>query len=376
VSTASPDLTSFTTTVLTVRAAVDAAARRGDGSGMLGLRRRLDLLLTPSSDVAAGQDALLEIVHSAIVSGIRTHLRPKTARALAKELRGPRTADKFADTSWGAFDPESSEVRARRISTTLHAAQLQAIRACRHYERTRRTGYLRDAVKTLEAARREEAQINGSRLSLSTSDREFQDLGTALAGSMDPWASAFFAQALKEEVMIACREANLRLGEATLRRLDSLFIGVPWDMNPDGEPSNVGRHFTEPLQGMFEQILDDARRSRATEEAKRLEQQRRFEEWQATRNKERRRELPAEEPHDTMSSLVDAKPSDRPIGPPMELVQLPEGPKWLRPDEAAAVRATLAWQARHDESRMEQEEARKEHYALLGKRYEPRPRRV
>jgi hypothetical protein len=342
---------------------------------MLRLRHRLDLLLTPSPDVPAGQDALLEIVHRAIVSGIWTHLRPKTARALAKELRGPRTADNFADTTWGALDAKSSEVRARRISTTLRRAQLQAIRACRHYERTHRTGYLRDAVKTLEAPRREEARINGSRLSLSTSEREFQDLGTALARSMDPWASAFLAQALKEEVVTACREANVRLGEAMLRRLDSFFIGVPWDMDPEGEPINVGRHFTEPLQGMFEQILEDVRRSRAAEEAKRLEQQRRFDEWQATRDKERRRELPAEEASDATSSLVEAKPSDRPIGPPMELVQLPEGQKLLRPDEAEAVRATWAWQGRHDKWRLEEEERRKASCALVGKRYEPRPRR-
>jgi hypothetical protein len=374
VSAASSDLTSFTTTALTVRVAVNVAARRVDGSGMPGLRERLDLVMAPSQ-VNSGQNVLLEIVHRAIVSAAETHLRAATRRALAKELRGARTAADFADATWGALDPESCDVRAHQISCTLRQAQLETVRACRQYELTRRTTYLRDAVKALEAARRQEARISSSRLTVATSEREFQDLGAALARSMGPWASAFFARHLKEEAMRACRDTNMRLGEATLRRFDSLFMCVPWDVDLDGEPTEGGRHFTEPFQGTFERILDEESRSRAATETRRLERQRRFEEWQATRYKERRQELPTEETPHTTNSLVGAEPSDRPIDAPMELVQLPDGPKWMRPDEAAAVRAALAWQGRHDKARLEQEEVREEYCARVGKRYETRPQR-
>ena len=189
----------FPATVRAVRAVVSIAARRGDGAGMPALEERLDVLLasSPEGTGEAKLQTLIEVAHATIVSTMIAGLCEVTIERVVSDLRETSTVDGFADDPWGRLEAEARSNRAGLVRSRLELAQEAAAQACRNYGRTRRTTYLRDAVKSLERARRSEARAHpGPRLTPASCAAGFTRLAGALERSMPARAWAFFAEDL------------------------------------------------------------------------------------------------------------------------------------------------------------------------------------
>ncbi len=370
--------TVFVAAVGAVHRVIDVAQREGAAAGLPMLADRLDTLRRPRAEPGprGGLSAMIEQVHSAMISVMATSLRHEAAGILVERLRDTSTVGEFADDPWAPLDPGASAARMDAVRSRMLVASRSALRACQHFRETGRPGYLRDAVKILESASLSEMRISGSRLTPASCDEEFARLGEALDQSIPPCAWAFLAKVLRDEAAAACRASDLRIGPKLKARFDAWFTRGAWDIDLESVPMVTGKWFVGPVQDVCDSALEREHESRRAEAARRAEQTRRFDEWTALRaadSAEDDSRVPAEdtagEEEATDEGLADSvRRADGYV-----LVNLPQGPEYLHPAMAEAVLANLERDARIERQQREYEEVRREYYRKIGRPYEPPP---
>jgi hypothetical protein len=256
----------FERDVRAVLAFVEAAAARGEGRGMLALVRRLEVLLVkqePRETPRIRRLQLIEVTHSLLVWVLADALAPEVLSRVLAVLEKESEAATFPDDPWAPLDPEVSRARSHAARSAMLRAQDSAIQACGHYAATRRTSFLSDAVGRLETVPEIDSEMMWSRLSPNTCDREFERLGSALAGVLPRQAMAFLAQPMRELPNIAREIVGGRWTAAEVRRSDGWVRTGAWDVRPWTTPLVEGVWFEPQLQRSYEDEPERIRESRA-----------------------------------------------------------------------------------------------------------------
>lgn len=282
------DPTDLRATIRIVKGAIETAAARGHGSGMPKLMRRLELVLEPPvpTSGAARFQALIDGVHASLVGTMSSQLAPAALDAVVARLNEGSVVSDFAWDPWASLDPRMVEVRLPRVSARMLLAQKATITACRHYTRSGQTSFLRDAVGGIEEAQRFAREQQGSRLTPSTCDREFERLGEASAEVLPGMAWGYLAGVLREEAASVRRVLGGRWNPLAVRQADDWVGQGVWSVEMKEQPLAAGDWFRGESHDSYEEAVEDIRHHRALEEEGRAEQRRKFDEWQALRNTE------------------------------------------------------------------------------------------
>jgi hypothetical protein len=352
-----------------VRQSIQWAERRGDGTGMPRLSQRLDQL---SVAEAVGPDrlaTLIDLVRTSTVASIEGALDERTKRRLTSHLRASADKAERSLDPWSDLDPAGKSERERTQLVVRRKAAGKMLLSCKRYAATGKTGFVRDAVKTLETYRAAEAATARLRLTASNAESQFARLGDALEKSMSPWAWNFFAPRLQAQVASEVEASAIRLGLELKARYGSWF-GDAWIVAEPGDPPpRPPHHFQQDTQHAFNAYLAEVRRLRAAEKAEHAKRQRQRDEWEASNRRRAEEQGPVAEDRRVVEPderRRRASPTRRPapVDPPGYVqVETDFGIMWVTPEVAAS--GHLNWM-------LEQEWYRKQEAERNGKPYEPR----
>ena len=214
-------------TIGIVDAYIVEAAARGDGAGLLPLRRKLRALIEnppPPSTSRELRQARIELERDSWIEAIEILLLPDVREDLVDALAdgdggrcddtrhchgGPR-----CDGPWAELDPRARRARDRSAKAELIRAQRIVIEACRRYAHTRKTGHLRAAVRDLEEAVRSDRARDSWGLEPGSLREEAERLERALAAALPPREEDFFLGHVEPAIAKAIEQ------EHPLRRSD------------------------------------------------------------------------------------------------------------------------------------------------------------
>ena len=290
-----PDALEFESMVAIVDRLVRLAARRGDGAGMLDLRRRLQALIDPPKPPASAGDedqASIDFEQGVWVEAISELLQPKEREAVVAALQDYRDDGRghmLAEGTWTALDPDAISARDQAVAAEMLVAQHSAVGACRLYERTCRTSHLREAVRELESARRSEREQLASGLSVSACEGEADRLGWALGQVLPPPAFRFFARVVREHISAEIAERRAPRRRSPTRGAEQQWLSRDaWTVRSDDEEGAEGVWFIDWLQGRFDEETERDRLAEEAEEHRKLEAEAKLREWQSRRDEEAR----------------------------------------------------------------------------------------
>lgn len=297
-------------TIDIVDASIADAASRGDGAGLLELRRKLQAVTgdppPPSSRRELAQ-ARIELERWIWGMAIDEFLLPDVKEAFVAALQG--TVDESADDDrdrrarddphhrryvtsddpWVELDPHALEARDRAIERELLRAQQAAVEACRRYETTRQTSHLRDAVGEIDAAMRFRRDRLLSGLAPGGCAREAERLGRALLAALSPRAFRFFVVLIRDQIAIELEERAL-LGRSSDR--DGIKVQLlsesGWADPVDQPLGSEGPCFVDLLQRRFDAELEGERLKEEAEERRLADDEQRYRAWKARRDEEAR----------------------------------------------------------------------------------------
>jgi hypothetical protein len=264
-----------------LRKLLSQTIENGDGSSLLGLRRRIESLLEPADPLLTSRHsrrAAMELERQIWTMAIIDLLLPDVRAALTQELRASRLRAGLsqADNPWRWIDDDEREARdAARASTSLRARRAVA-RSCLRFQQTGKAAYLREAVRTIEGAimsvRRPDPQI----LTELTCPAEAECLHAALRNVLGSSASCFFVGVVRNHIHTTVPTTfrqprpsgggfgarGLR-GEQWLSRAGWTTLGYP-------ERWTAGAWFVAQWQDAYDRYMRDGLRKRE-EENQRLE---------------------------------------------------------------------------------------------------------
>jgi hypothetical protein len=290
-----PDALEFESMVAIVDRLVRLAARRGDGAGMLDLRRRLQALLDPAKPPASAgeQDqASIDFEQGVWVEAISELLQAKEREAVVAALQDYRDDGRghmLAEGTWTALDPDAISARDQAVAAEMLVAQHSAVGACRLYERTRRTSHLREAVRELESARRSEREQLASGLSVGACDEEADRLGWALGQVLSPPAFRFFARVVREHISAETAERRAPRRRFPARGAEEQWLSRDeWTLGSHDEEGVEGIWFIDLVQARFDEEIERNRLVEEAEEHHKREAEAKLREWQSRRDEEAR----------------------------------------------------------------------------------------
>ena len=165
------------------------------------------------------------------------------------------------------------------METRILRACRTAVAACRRYEQTRRTSYLRDAVVELETTvRAERERLDSSGLSAATCGEQDDRLDRALRRALPASAFHLFVSLVRD---IITEEMNRvpRVSRAQgAKREQWLSRESRSDRNVE-EPS-TGAWFVEPMQQLYDEQLEREQEVEEAEDRKRQEEAERHLQWE------------------------------------------------------------------------------------------------
>lgn len=361
-------------TIDIVDASIAEAASRGDGAGLLELRRKLQAVSgdpPPPSSRREIVQARIELERDIWVVVIGELLLPAVKDAFVAALHGgvddQRAGDDHdkgarddhhhhrwvtSDDPWAELDPHALQARDRAVEVELLRAQKAAIEACRRYEKTRKTSHLRDAVREMDAAVRFRRNRLSSGLAPGACAREAERLERALFVALSPRAFRFFVVLIRDQIAIEL-EKQLPPGRSSDRDgMEAQLLSKGEWADPRDQP--LGPEvacFVDWLQQRFDDELERERLQEEAEERRLRDAQERLRAWQALRDEESRlAQTEAEE--DGRVELLDAETS----------VSTGSGSVAMRMD-VAAKQAALKWDTRHD-AELARSAADREEYQL------------
>ena len=292
-----PDALKFESMVDIVDGLVRLAAQRGDGAGMLDLRRRLRALLdSPKPPATAGEvdQASIDFEQGVWVAAVSELLQPKEREAVVAALQDYRDEGRgrsggLAESAWTALDPEALSARDQAVAAEMLLAQRAAVGACRHYEQTRRTSHLREAVRELESARRSERDQLASGLRVSACEGEADRLGWALGQVLPPPAFRFFARLVREHISAEIAESRVTWRRSPTRGAEQQWLSRDtWTDRSHDEEGAEGVWFIDWLQDRFDEEMERDRLAEEAEEHRQREAEAKLREWQSLRDEEAR----------------------------------------------------------------------------------------
>lgn len=291
-----PDALEFESMVDIVDRLIRLAAQRGDGAGMLDLRRRLRALLDPPKPPAtAGEvdQASIDFEQGVWVEVVSELLLPKEREAVVAALQdydeGRPSRGGLAEGAWTALDPEALSARDQAVAVEMLLAQHAAVGACRHYAQTRRTSHLREAVRELESVRRSERDQLASGLKVSACEEEADRLGWALGQVLPPPAFRFFARAVREHISAEIAEGFVTRRRSPARGAEQQWLSRDaWTVRSHDEEGAEGVWFIDWLQDRFDEEMETDRLAEEAEEHRQREAEAKLREWQSLRDEEAR----------------------------------------------------------------------------------------
>jgi hypothetical protein len=302
-----PRVTLFESVVGTLRNVVDLAILRRDGSGLFALKERLDALLEGPKiprGTRARRQAWIDAVHAHMLAELSATLDPKVRSRLVRALHDESDGPGSDEDPWARTNPQIDQTRRDQADARLQAAMRLALALCRDYERTRRTSLLRDAVDELGAAVKEARARESPNLTPETYERDFEQLGWAMASVLPPFAMAFVSDRLRGCLESLREEFGRRCGVAPDQLPAEWAYRKPWNVPIVWrQPIAKGHWFIGSAMESYEswaEQLRDARRSevareRARKRAERAAEARRVRERQARDEESHRIAKEAEE---------------------------------------------------------------------------------
>ena len=295
------ELPALESTVALIMRVINDAASRGDGSGLGALRRRalaiLDASAPPKTAAKSFDQAEIDLECRWWVSAISEMLVPAQCDAVVKALREDRrgTHGGNFDDPWDMLDPSASSARQKATATRILCASITAVAACRRYELTRRTSYLRDAVVELETTVRTEREgLDSSRLSTATCHQQRDRLEGALRRELPPSAFHFIALGVRD--VIAHEMANMPgASRARGAEREQWLSRESWT-DRNGEEPATGSWFVEDIQRVYDARLERERETDEAEARRRQEAAERHLRWQTARDADARQNREADDP--------------------------------------------------------------------------------
>lgn len=303
----------FASTIDVVEQLVDLAARRGDGSGMHGLRRRARSILDPPKPARTAvevEQASIDREHAYWVVAISGLLLPAQRDGVVAALRAGhehKDGGRIIEDPWASIDPDARRTRDQAMAGQMLRAEHAAIAACHRYERTRRTSNLRDAVLELESAMEAEHEHNCSGPSTAACGEQGDRLGRALRQVLPPSAFRFFATTVRDDIAQHVAETR-RESPAHRSDAEQWLSRETWTVCSD-EKRAVGVWFVDWLQDRYEEEMERDRLAEEVEERRLRQAAEKYGQWQAARDEgarlERVQEKASERDAVTKPSVAD-----------------------------------------------------------------------
>jgi hypothetical protein len=332
---------------------VDLAGRRGDGSGMNALRQRTRGLLDPPKHPRTAVErerASIDLEYEYWSVAISEFLLPAHRDLVVAALRPDGEHDESEDP-WALLDPDTCRgwdlAAGAKVSRALQAASA----ACRHYEGTRRTNFLRDAVFELESAVRYERRRPFSGLPKDASREQGDRLGRALREVLPTSAFCFFAKTVRE-VIGQDLAGTVRTSGARSWKPEQMLSRETWTESLDAERAG-GVWFVDALQDRYEVQMERNRLAEEADERRRKQAAEYHRQWQATRDEEARLRRAEEEALERAAAKERSRP---PSSSDPKLKQTPEVPP---PPNLKMHRDYVAWPAHAEENARLNEESQR-----------------
>jgi hypothetical protein len=153
---------------------------------------------------------------------------------------------------------------------------------------TGRTSHLREAVRELEAAARQESAQLATGLVADTCCKEGERLGRALRQALPSSAYSLFVRVVREFIAeeIAKRPASRRESRARPVGEEQWLSRASWMAPSSKHEPAVGIRFADWLQDLYERDMAEKRLADDAEERRRREADQKFRSWQALRDAE------------------------------------------------------------------------------------------
>jgi hypothetical protein len=298
-------------TIDIVDASIADAASRGDGAGLLELGRKLQAVSgdpPPPSTRREIERARVELERDIWVATIDELLLPAVKDAFVAALHGDvdnqRAGDDqdrrarddrhhhrsvTSDDPWAELDPRELQALDRAVEVRSLRAQKAAIEACRHYEKTRKTSHLRDAVREIDAAVSFRRNRLSSGLAPGAREREAERLGHALSAALSPRAFRFFVVLIRGQIAIELEGRSLLRRSSDRDGMEAQLLSKGEWADPLDQPlrSEVPC-FVDGVQQRFDDELERERLKEEAEERRLRDAQERLRAWQALRDEDAR----------------------------------------------------------------------------------------
>ena len=253
-------------TIRTVIELVQLATDRGQGSGMLGLRRQLEALLQEPRPRHRQRASQRESCSSIDLVRSRRPVGPEVREAVVTHVRSSSRVSSPLDDPWMALDPQALAERNHRIARRAADAQRTAVQACGSYGKRGNTRYLRDATNELVAA----VQY-GRELRFRIPDEEScpalaERLHAALNAALEPSAMHFFTRCVRNVITAHTPVAR----DGGKRRwndggVESQWLSERrWEETGYNEEVAAGRWFVGRLQIDYDEIIKAAKARKAS----------------------------------------------------------------------------------------------------------------
>jgi hypothetical protein len=338
---------------------VDVAARRSDGSGMNALRWRTRGLLDPPQeprDAVERERASIDLEYGYWDAAISYLLLPAQRDGVLAALHADCEEDgpeRVSEDPWALLQLDKRGDWERAREAKVMRALQAATRACRKYERTRRTGYLRDAVFELASAIRYEREQPSPGLPKAAWRRQGDRLGRALQEVLPSSAFWFLAKTMREAIARDIAKVG-RTSAARGTEREQILSREAW---ADGlaEEREVGAWFVDWLQVRYEEEMERYRLAEEVEERRLQQAAEDLHRWEAARcvGAEEASLKRAEEA--VLESAAAPEPSIPPRAKDAEDKHAPDVPP---PSEPKMQSDFVAWPAHAEENARLNEEVR------------------
>ena len=263
---------------------IDDADARGDGSGLRALRRRARTILDASvgtRTTKSSDQVEIDLEHGCWVWTTSHLLLPAQRDAVAEALRADRRENDEGslDDPWGVLDPIERSARQKAVETRILRACRTAVAACRRYEQTRRTSYLRDAVLELETTVRvERERLASSGLSAASCGEQGDRLDRALRRALPASAFHLFVS-LVRDIIADGMDNRPRVSRAQGAEREQ-WLSRESRSDRNGEEPRTGPWFVEAVQQLYDEQLEREREAEEAEDRRQQEEAERHLQWE------------------------------------------------------------------------------------------------